>query len=279
MRKAFYILLIALPSQLSAQLQHSNALEVQLALRWLGHQLLLDAGDQQSVIPPITIDTEGRFYLSFPNSIALHPDSLQALVDAVAFAQHVGNSFTLEVLPCGNEQVLYLLERQVDSTGTLLACSGRYMDANCYRIRLSLTQPISAVEQTGGLEKADSKPGFWWLLPLIGGIGLIFFLKKGIKQGRRLGDVVFFPHTGKLKIEQRLEELSGKELELFEVLMDQVNQTVSREELMEKVWQDQGEYMGRTLDVFISKLRKKLEGSQRLSIKNVRGVGYRMVLD
>jgi len=44
------------------------------------------------------------------------------------------------------------------------------------------------------------------------------------------------------------------------------------------VWGDQGDYVGRTLDVFISKLRKKLEADTNVRIVNIRGVGYKLVL-
>ena len=54
---------------------------------------------------------------------------------------------------------------------------------------------------------------------------------------------------------------------------------MEREVLLNKVWGDQGDYVGRTLDVFISKLRKKLEADPHVKIVSIRGVGYKMVID
>jgi DNA-binding response OmpR family regulator len=48
---------------------------------------------------------------------------------------------------------------------------------------------------------------------------------------------------------------------------------------LNKVWGDEGDYIGRTLDVFISKLRKKLEADSSIKIVNIRGVGYKLVMD
>ncbi|MBK8927510.1 MAG: winged helix-turn-helix domain-containing protein [Crocinitomicaceae bacterium] len=52
-------------------------------------------------------------------------------------------------------------------------------------------------------------------------------------------------------------ELSGKETELLLLLYHNENKILEREYILNQVWQDTGEYVGRTLDVFISKLRKK----------------------
>jgi DNA-binding response OmpR family regulator len=45
---------------------------------------------------------------------------------------------------------------------------------------------------------------------------------------------------------------------------------------MQKVWIDEGVITGRSLDVFVSKLRKKLSGDPVLSITNVHGKGYKL---
>jgi DNA-binding response OmpR family regulator len=57
-----------------------------------------------------------------------------------------------------------------------------------------------------------------------------------------------------------------------------VNITVERDVLLKNVWGDEGAYVGRTLDVFISKLRKKLEADPSIRIVNVRGIGYKLIL-
>jgi DNA-binding response OmpR family regulator len=57
-----------------------------------------------------------------------------------------------------------------------------------------------------------------------------------------------------------------------------VNSTVEREHILKTIWGDEGSYIGRTLDVFISKLRKRLEADTKVKIVNVRGVGYKLIL-
>ena len=78
--------------------------------------------------------------------------------------------------------------------------------------------------------------------------------------------------------EKEKTELSSKEADLLMLLYSSLNQTLERETILNKVWGDEGDYVGRTLDVFISKLRKKLEQDPEIKIVNVRGVGYKMVI-
>ena len=74
------------------------------------------------------------------------------------------------------------------------------------------------------------------------------------------------------------DELTSKEADLLALLHASVNTTVERYVLLKNVWGDEGAYVGRTLDVFISKLRKKLEADPSIRIVNVRGIGYKLIL-
>ena len=58
-----------------------------------------------------------------------------------------------------------------------------------------------------------------------------------------------------------------------------MNKPIAREDILQRIWGDEGDYVGRTLDVFISKLRKKLAADASLKIVNLRGVGYKLVMD
>ena len=94
-----------------------------------------------------------------------------------------------------------------------------------------------------------------------------------------LGDYQFDKRNTELRIEDQKIELTGKEAELLILLYDSANTTVERDVILNMVWGDQGDYVGRTLDVFISKLRKKLEQDSKVKIVNIRGVGYKLVMN
>jgi hypothetical protein len=74
-------------------------------------------------------------------------------------------------------------------------------------------------------------------------------------------------------------ELSGKESDLLFLLYSNENKTLQREYILKVVWGDEGDYIGRTLDVFISKLRKKLESDPSVKIVNIRGIGYKFIVN
>jgi DNA-binding response OmpR family regulator len=94
-----------------------------------------------------------------------------------------------------------------------------------------------------------------------------------------IGGYHFDKRNTKLLIEHQKIELTSKEADLLLLLFNAANTTVEREHILNMVWGDEGDYVGRTLDVFISKLRKKLEFDSKVKIVNIRGVGYKLVID
>ena len=54
------------------------------------------------------------------------------------------------------------------------------------------------------------------------------------------------------------------------------DQVLQRDEILQQVWADEGVLVGRSLDMFVSRLRKKLAGDPTVSIVAVHGVGYRL---
>jgi DNA-binding response OmpR family regulator len=93
-----------------------------------------------------------------------------------------------------------------------------------------------------------------------------------------LGIYQFNKVSMELSLQNKQLELSSKEAELLNLLLSSANSTVEREHMLKTVWGDEGNYIGRTLDVFISKLRKKLEGDANIKIVNIRGIGYKLVV-
>jgi two-component system OmpR family response regulator len=69
--------------------------------------------------------------------------------------------------------------------------------------------------------------------------------------------------------------LSPREFELLQIFMQEPGRTFSREEICERIWEREHEYDTRTVEIFIMRLRKKIDqGNPRPMIETVRGVGY-----
>ena len=82
-----------------------------------------------------------------------------------------------------------------------------------------------------------------------------------------------------LRNKDEVVALTGKESDLLLLLHTWANSTLERELIWKAVLGNEADYVGRTLDVFISKLRKKLVADPHLKIVNVRGVGYKLILN
>ncbi len=95
----------------------------------------------------------------------------------------------------------------------------------------------------------------------------------------QIGDTRFDQKNMLLQYGNESIELSSKESDLLSLLFTHVNKTIERDYILKVVWGDEGDYIGRTLDVFVSKLRKKLEADPRVKIVNIRGVGYKFIVN
>jgi DNA-binding response OmpR family regulator len=116
-------------------------------------------------------------------------------------------------------------------------------------------------------------------------IGILLYLRKK-KESLvsnndliKIGAFTFDIKNTKLTINNEKIELTHKESELLQLLYNNVNATVEKEFILKEVWGDEGDYVGRTLDVFISKLRKKIGPDSLVKIINVRGIGYKLVVN
>ena len=70
--------------------------------------------------------------------------------------------------------------------------------------------------------------------------------------------------------------LTQKEAEVLKLLCSNKERVLKREEILTTVWGDDDYFMGRSLDVFISKLRKYLKDDSKVEIVNYHGVGFRL---
>lgn len=75
------------------------------------------------------------------------------------------------------------------------------------------------------------------------------------------------------------EKLSFRESELLRKLFEHKDRVVPREEIIKAYWNEDTYYTGRSLDVFISRIRKYLAGDPRIQITNIRAVGYMLTID
>ncbi len=89
-----------------------------------------------------------------------------------------------------------------------------------------------------------------------------------------IGSYEFYPDKLLLKINGETIKLTKRESETLLVLTKHVNQVIEREVILNMVWGNDNYFNGRSLDVFISRLRKYLNKDSNVEIQNIHGKGF-----
>jgi len=92
-----------------------------------------------------------------------------------------------------------------------------------------------------------------------------------------LGKYHFNPKLRQLIVEGRTQTLSPKENELLKMLAEHKNDLLPRERALKKIWGSDTYFNGRSMDVYIAKLRKYLKEDTNIEIVNIHGNGFRLV--
>jgi DNA-binding response OmpR family regulator len=92
-----------------------------------------------------------------------------------------------------------------------------------------------------------------------------------------IGTFGFYPQRQELANGAAIIKLSHKESELLHLLIQHKNQLLDRKATLLKLWGDDNSFNVRTMDVFITKLRKHLQADPFIQIINVRGLGYKLI--
>ncbi len=92
----------------------------------------------------------------------------------------------------------------------------------------------------------------------------------------KLGNYLFDHANLSLTANGHDKQLTQKEADLLRYLIEHKNQVLKRSTILENVWGEDDYFLGRSLDVFISRLRKYLQQDVNIRIENIHGVGFRL---
>ena len=95
----------------------------------------------------------------------------------------------------------------------------------------------------------------------------------------QIGDYTFDYTTQLIHYKGQQQKLSTKEAELLQLLCLKKNAVLTREEALLSIWHDDNYFNGRSMDVFLSKLRKYLREDPKVEILNVHGKGYKLLVN
>jgi DNA-binding response OmpR family regulator len=94
-----------------------------------------------------------------------------------------------------------------------------------------------------------------------------------------IGSYHFDYQTQIISLDEQTQKVSTKEAELLRLLCLKMNAVLTREEALIQIWHDDNYFNGRSMDVFLSKLRKYLKEDPKVEIINVHGRGYKLLVN
>ncbi|ATP57013.1 transcriptional regulator [Pedobacter ginsengisoli] len=248
----------------------------EVLLRKIGHELLLQSGDSTSRVLPVEKIAENEYQIRFENELAFQSDSLVNTTQRLLAKDPLAHDYVVNVLNCGNASVAYGYAISKNKKDDIVACMGRKQPKACYMINIKF-------KPTG--INIPKKVYLLSSLPFLAFVGFIFLRsakpKRALPKGPNtnifaFGSVLFDAQERKLIINEKTIDLTGTETRLLLIFVLSPNETIARSRLQKEIWEDEGVIVGRSLDMFISKLRKKLEPDSNINILVIRGKGYKL---
>jgi hypothetical protein len=258
-----------------------------IVMRNIGHQILLSSGDRSSRVLPVSKTNDNQYQIRFSGPLEISPDSVINIVRQAVDANYLPSDFIVNVVERRNNDVVYGFAILKTEQTSLLPCKGRKLPKAHYAVNINFRN-----KRTSVLNKD-------YILGAGGSLAAMMLIFSGLKikrqknksstsevkptapvtsQGMDIGRYTFFKNHRYLEYDQEQIKLSDKETKLLEILANRLNVAVERSDL-QKVWEDEGVIVGRSLDMFISKLRKKLEKDPTVQLVNVHGKGYKLQVD
>jgi hypothetical protein len=246
----------------------------ELLLRKIGHQLLLTSGDSTSRVLPVKKINENEYQIRFENELTFQTDSLVKIINHALTNDQFSGNYIVNVINCSSKEVIYGYSISKLKKDDIVACSGRKQPKGCYLVDIKFQPSGITASQKGYLISGLSFLAFVVLL------NSRYELRR--KKSRSvigneyltIGNTLFDPQKRNLIFGETVTELTSKENKLLLIFAKSLNVIIERNRLQKEIWEDEGVIVGRSLDMFISKLRKKLENDLSLNLKNIHGKGY-----
>lgn len=250
----------------------------EVLLRRIGHEILLQSGDSTSRVLPIKKIAENEYQISFEKEFAFETDSLVNTTKRLLAKDYQVTDYVVNVINCNNSIVTYGYVVSQNKKDDIVSCGGRKQPVACYKINIKFKQ--------NDVVSANFK---YFLVGLVflAFIGFIFWklkpktnLPKELTNKQfSLGSVLFDAQKRQLEINDETIDLTATETRLLLIFASSPNEIIERSRLQKEIWEDEGVIVGRSLDMFISKLRKKLELDPNINIVVIRGKGYRLEIN
>lgn len=272
---------------LSEKTPHKEQIEysqkINLALRQTAHRLLKHEGDSTSRIPPIRKTTENTYLVELEHSFSY--DSLAVFLHNSFLEHNIENKYDVGVWDCKFNTMILGYTSFDYTTNKEVPCKGREQSEGCLNFTVTFPDSSSFFAKNA------------WIWYILSGLSLgilgasIYFLffnsKKKIEIVPHddiqvdethlvyIGKSIFDTHNQTFTTDDNIQKLTSREAKLLQLFCKNQNELLDRDFILKAVWEDEGVLVTRTVDVFISRLRKILKDDTTLKIVNVHSRGYR----
>lgn len=269
-----------MPGSLQAD-EHENEVKinsgkVNLALRRTADKLLRLSGDNTSRIAPVEQTRELTWRIQLHQTFRY--DTLPYLLQASLQQYGIDQPYEVTVRQCADD-IIALGFHQADLLqDSLVPCTGRELPQDCHYIEVTFVAGNSDRRYTSAtgllvLILLGAGGGWWWLRRKIKPVASTHDDEADwISFGRsRL-------HSKGLLLDSNgaRQSLTYREAKLLRLFAEHPDQLLERDVILQQVWADEGVQVGRSIDMFVSRLRKKLQADPTLGLVAVHGVGYRL---
>jgi DNA-binding winged helix-turn-helix (wHTH) protein len=253
-----------------------NIARREVLLRKIGHEILLQSGDSVSRVLPVKKIAKDEYLISFENDFTFQPESLMNMTSRFLDKAPFADNYIVNVLNCNNSSVAYGYAISKNKKDNIVACSGRKQPKACYMINIKFKPTGISIVKNGYLLGSLSFLGFLGFILL-----KPFKPKKSLSNNEHnnvinIGSALFDSMNKKLIVNGKAIDLTGTETRLLLIFALSPNEIIEKSRIQKEIWEDEGVIVGRSLDMFISKLRKKLEFDPNIKIVVVRGKGYKL---
>jgi Transcriptional regulatory protein, C terminal len=260
-----------------------SAEKINLALRRTAHLLLQATGDSTSQIPPIRQVNAHTWWV--PLEHAFSYDQLPSLLDASFRLHGIAANYDVAILRCSDDAVLLGYNFFDYAKNDNAACVGRAISPDCRNLRVTFVAPSPTA-----LEAHERWAWVGALAIVLLGLshfGRSFLFQKKEKtppetpsvaatQWLPIGQSRLDVANQVLQSSTTRHALTYRETKLLHLFARHPNQVLERAFILEQVWADEGILVGRSVDMFVSRLRKILRDDPSVALLAVHGVGYRM---
>ena len=251
----------------------------EILLRRIGHEILLQSGDSTSRVLPVKKISENEYQISLENDLTFQPDSLVNTTLRLLGKDPLTHDYVVNVLNCVNDSVTYGYAISKNKKDDIVPCLGRKQPVACYMINIKF-KPTGIITAKNGYLLGS--------MAVLAFVGFIFLRpvrpRKALPGSQptgmfSLGSMSFDAETRKLMINGKIIDLTKTETRVLGIFALSPNEIIERSRLQKEIWEDEGVIVGRSLDMFISKLRKKLEFDPNTKIVVIRGKGYKLEIN